>query len=70
MFYGGFGSMSYSTSEEPCNIDLEASEFTVFNTPKSSLSSCTACKRTLGVLLPRMKDFHNILLRNPKVSGG
>ena len=26
MFYGGFGSMSYSTSEEPSNIDLEASE--------------------------------------------
>ena len=26
MYYGGFGSLSYSTSEEPSNIDLEASE--------------------------------------------
>ena len=30
MFYGGFGSMSYSTSEEPSNIDLEASECTPY----------------------------------------
>lgn len=28
----------------------------------------TACRRTLGVLLPRMKDFQDILLRSPKVS--
>ena len=28
-----------------------------------------ACKRTLGVILPRMKEFHNILLRSPNVSG-
>ena len=26
MFYGGFGSLSYSASEEPSNIDLEASK--------------------------------------------
>ena len=28
----------------------------------------TACRRTLGVLQPRMKDIHSVLLRNPKVS--
>jgi len=26
MYYGGFGSMSYSTSEEPSNLQLEASK--------------------------------------------
>ena len=41
MFYGGFGSMSYSTSEEPSNIDLEASEYTPCLSNQFSISSCT-----------------------------
>jgi len=72
MFYGGFGSMSYSTSEEPSSIQLEASKYIVLSVIVYVLTKniffSAACRRTLGVLRPRMKDIHSILLRNPKVN--